>query len=138
MIARKVVKKQLLIFSLIFFSIALHSCSKFFLNTGVLPIDYSGDFLALSWEDEIVLEEYRSTVDYYNIYYRPLGTLQWSLLGEAAAGSGSFCISKLELGYGKFEFAVEAVYLNGRCSELHASTDFSAWPPGGWYVNWFE
>lgn len=78
-----------------------------------------------------------SELESYRVFYRVRGLSSWTLLSEIEADTSlSLKITPEELDYGYYEFAVSAVDQSGIESPLHESTDFTADPPTGWYVNW--
>jgi len=121
------------------FLFLLSGCPGLFSSFGPLPIEHTATMLILSWDNlEAGLEGTPSSVDHYDLFYRPLGMVSWVYVQSTPDAACTVSISQSRVGYGKFEFAVQTVYRSGRKSELHTSTDFSAWPPGGWYVDWHE
>mgnify|MGYP000966105626 CR=1 FL=1 len=113
-------------------------CSAFLDKSGPLPIVFSEEVLALAWEaDDTGIDGSGDTVARFNVYYRELGTLPWVFLSATPDGSPATTINRgVLIGGGSFEFAVQSVYADGTTSELHKSSDFSASPPGGWYLKW--
>ncbi len=118
----------------IIISFLLFSCGLF--KIGPVEIVYSASSLTLSWDDDADYIDTLSSVDYYNVYYRQFGALRWIFFDSTKYGASFITINKKQIGTGEFEFGVEAVNKKGAKSEIHASTDFSAWPSGGWYVKW--
>ena len=117
----------------------LSGCPGLFSSFGPLPIEYTESQLTLSWDDNTGgIEGTPSGVDYYDLYYRSLGMVSWVYLLSTSDNKTTATVAQSSTGYGKFEFAVQTVYENGSKSKLHTSADLSAWPPGGWYVNWHE
>ena len=115
----------------------LSGCRWLLSNTGPVPIVVASDFITLSWDsDTSPIPDQPSSVDHYNVYYRSHGTLAWQLLHRTAGPGSTTTIGSWELDFGSYEFAVQEVYRDSRTSELHGSSDFAAWPPGGWYVVW--
>ncbi len=76
--------------------------------------------------------------EFYNVYYRNRGTLDWILLEQIKAeASPQLQITTSKLTYGVYEFAVSSLVTDGE-SGLHASMDDDADPVSGWYVDWQE
>jgi hypothetical protein len=78
----------------------------------------------------------RSPVSHYDLYCRQLGTGQWRFLKQQSGSEPHATISFAHMGEGSYEIGIQEVHKDGNRSELHTSTDFSAWPPGGWYLVW--
>ncbi len=76
----------------------------------------------------------------YRVYYTFIGSTNWLLLAEVqATDNPRYTIHFKDLqGEGDYAFAVQAVMMDGRASPLHASTDFTASPPSGWYLFWMR
>lgn len=125
--------------AVLIFIFILSGCPGLFSSFGPLPIEYSAEILNLSWDDNGGgIEGIPSAVDHYDLYYRSLGMVSWVYLMSTSDNQTTASVSQTRTGYGKFEFAVQTVHENGLKSKLHTSADLSAWPPGGWYVNWHE
>jgi hypothetical protein len=115
--------------------ITLVGCALATSPKGPLLIKYSQDTLVLAWDDEQDgIQGSPSTVAYFNIYFRSLGTMDWNYLSSTPDSNASVTIRRI--GDGKYEFAVQSVMNNGTKSELHSSAEFSASPAGGWYLQW--
>ena len=79
----------------------------------------------------------RSSIDRYRVYYRGLGTDTWRLLASVDSDDPlQVRISRDVLEPGQYEFAVRSIDALGRKSAYHRSTDRSAEPSTGWYLNW--
>lgn len=118
-------------------SAVLTGCRNMLQQTGPLPIVVTRDFFLIAWDaNEPSRPELPSSVSHFNIYYRELFSKRWILLDSTEGTSRrSTTISAGELvGNGRFEIGVQQAFCNGRTSEIHGSTDFSAKPAGGWYV----
>ena len=125
------------ILAVVLLVLLLSGCRWLLSNTGPVPIVVASDSIVLSWDsDNSQLAGQPSAVDYYNVYYRPYGTLEWRLLHATASNRSSTTIWSGELDFGSYEFGVQEVYRDSRTSAIHGSSDFSSWPPGGWYVVW--
>lgn len=126
------------LFIIILISVFFLSGCRFFLSlSGPIPVDYHEHTLTLSWENEHTeIEGTPVATAYFNVFYRDLGTTEWTFLQTTDDSQSSISIRHGSLGDGDYEFAVQAVYNNGKTSALHCSSDFSAWPPGGWYLRW--
>ena len=75
----------------------------------------------------------------YQVYYRPHGTSEWTLLGTVPASRHpEFSVEHERIGSGLFDFAVCAVTVEGRESDLHTSLDGNADPVSGWHVLWVD
>lgn len=114
-----------------------HGCSFFFQNSGPVPITVSTSTFFIVWNsEEESLSDLPSSTDYFKLYYRELFAKDWILLKSTRGKQSRVMVSVFELeGNGNYEFGIEQVYRNGRSSEIHGSTDFSAKPAGGWYLN---
>ena len=117
--------------------LSLSGCRWMLSNSGPVPVVVAADSLGLAWDaDDAQLGNQPSSVDHYNVYYRAYGTADWLLLRATKGSSPGTTITSSELDFGSYEFAVEGVYRDGSTSGMHGSSDFSAWPTGGWYVVW--
>ena len=106
-------------------------------NSGPVPIVVRSDVIVIEWEaDEPLLADATLGQLRYDVYYRTYGTLPWNYLHSTDGAETTTQIRQTELGVGAFELAVEKILANKEKSDLHASSDFTAWPPGGWYVIW--
>lgn len=119
----------------------LGSCRLIFSDPGPLEIVETADALTLAWEREMAdvpegIPDGPSSVERYEVFYRRYGQREWIRLGVASRIRPRFTVSRNRLGYGEYEFAVRAIRTDGVTSNLHASTDYDAWPPGGWYLKW--
>ena len=114
------------------------SCSAFLPTTDPLQIISKSESLTLEWDSPNPLHSASvSDVFSYNLYYRPYSTSAWFLLTEVSAEMHPvFEITNDMLNYGLYEFAVSSVSADGTESALHESTDYTANPITGWYVNW--
>ena len=76
--------------------------------------------------------------DLYRMYFRNRGDETWSLLSEVNPDiEPAFTVSRDNLSFGIYEFAVSAVAV-GVESDLHTSMDDTANPGTGWFVDWFS
>ena len=118
------------------FAILAVSCKPIFKNSGPVGITIRSATFTLAWDTgEPALPDLPSSTKYFKIYYRKLNTKKWTLLNTTEGFSSRAMVFIDELkGSGKFEFGVESVSNNGRKSGIHASSDFTAVPPGGWYA----
>lgn len=113
----------------------ISGCSVLLSSSGPLPVTYAEDTLVLAWDaDHESIEGSASATVSYKIYYRELGTLTWIYLQSTPDDRATATIQRI--GNGSYEFAVQSVLGNGKTSERHGSSDFSASPPGGWYLKW--
>ena len=104
---------------------------------GPLPYQYNKDALILAWDAEQTgIEGTLSATSHFDVYYRPYGKPVWIFIKSTPDFRNSISIMHDEVGDGDFEFAVQAVYNSERTSDMHGSSDFSAWPAGGWYIRW--
>lgn len=118
-------------------SVSLSGCRWLLSNFGPVPVVVAADFFVLAWDsDDPQPADQSSSVDHYNVYYRSIGAVDWVPLHATEDETPETIIRSSALDFGSYEFAVEEVYNDGRTSELHSSSDFAAWPPGGWYVVW--
>ena len=128
-------------------------CSLLFFSTGCswfdwiefkpavsLQIVHTSAQLTLAWDPPVTdIPRSPSEVGSYRIYCRDRGTLYWRYLGEVEADlHPQHTISHDTLGDGLYEFAVQAVTIEGRVSPLHTSLDSSADPISGWYAFWLK
>ncbi len=117
--------------------LSLSGCRWLLSNSGPVPVVVAADSLGLAWDvDDAQLGDQPSSVDHYIVYYRVYGTADWVLLHATEDGSPGTTITSSMLDFGSYEFAVEEVYRDRSASGMHGSSDFSAWPTGGWYVVW--
>lgn len=76
----------------------------------------------------------------YELFYRPypasFGSGWESLATVGGDDSLRFAVSSDHLDPGRYEFAVRAVFSDGSESDYHRSTESTADPPTGWYLNW--
>ncbi|MFW5835876.1 MAG: fibronectin type III domain-containing protein [bacterium] len=106
-------------------------------NTGPIPITVDATSLTLAWEtDVITLPGEESPVAYYDVYYREYGRAEWRRFASTAGPRTMITFTSSEVPYGEYEFAVAEVYRDDEESGLHKSSDWDAWPTGGWYVVW--
>jgi hypothetical protein len=70
------------------------------------------------------------------VFYQPIGSRKWHRLGTTSGADPVYTIQWPNLSYGEFALGVRSVRNDGLISEIHASTDYDAWPTGGWYLNW--
>ncbi len=133
--ARKALRSFLLVASVL----SVGGCQWFLANTGPSSVVVRSQTIQLAWDSvDSPIADQPSSVDHHRVYYRSHGSLEWRFLHATRDARPATTIGEWELGYGSYEFAVQEVYRNGRRSELHASSDYAAWPPGGWYVIWQE
>jgi len=112
-------------------------CSFFLQNSEPIPITVSTSSFLIAWDaEEESLNNLPSSTSHFNLYYRELFAKDWILLKSTEEDNEKMItvnVSELE-GSGNYEFGIEQVYRNGRTSEIHGSTDFTAKPAGGWYL----
>ena len=103
-----------------------------------MEILVKGDRLTLAWDPPKYAGSYAgSEVASYRVYYRARGASSWTKIEEIEADSDlSLTITSEDLDFGYYEFAISAVYSADVESPLHSSTDTTADPNTGWYVNW--
>lgn len=118
--------------------LGLSSCRMIFTDTGPLEVVRTGTSVTLSWDTsgDSSLSELPSAISHYEIHYRVFGTREWRRLGTTAGPDPFYTVRWPALFYGEYEFAVRSARNDGLVSELHTSTDYDAWPTGGWYLNW--
>ncbi len=118
--------------------LGLSSCRLIFTDTGPLEVVQTGTSFTLSWDSsqESSLPDTPSAVSHYELYYRVLGGRDWHRLGTTSGPEPVYTVRWPALFYGEFELAVRSVRNDGLVSEMHTSTDYDAWPTGGWYLNW--
>lgn len=93
--------------------------------------------LTLAW-DPPVSARGTNGVSGYRVYYRPHGSPIWRLIDTIEASDHpAISIRHPRIGYGSYEFAVEAIGYGGAVSGRHTSLDIDADPASGWYVNWY-
>jgi len=111
-------------------------CSFFLQDSGPVPITVSTSSFFIAWDaDGESLIDLPSSTDYFKLYYRELFAKDWIFLKSTMGNRSMVTVTVAELeGNGNYEFGIEQVYNNGRSSEIHGSTDFSAKPAGGWYL----
>ncbi|MBT3273899.1 MAG: fibronectin type III domain-containing protein [Spirochaetales bacterium] len=122
--------------ALIVFSFS--ACSLFEPNDNPVEILVKSQALTLAWDAPAYSGTYPgSEIVSYNVFYRVHGASDWTLLSEVEADSSpSLKITGDELDFGFYDFAVSAISESGEESPLHESTDTTADPIIGWYVNW--
>lgn len=132
---RKPIGKLLYVAGII---LLLASCRLVISDAGPLEVAVTGSRFTLAWEEAKGpgVPDSPSGLRHYEVFYRPLGTLDWRLLGQTAGQQPVYTVAWPSLTYGEYEFAVRSVSQDGVVSEMHGSRDFDAWPPGGWYLNW--
>lgn len=119
--------------------LALGGCRWLLQEAGPVPIVVRSESVGLSWDPrDQTVPDLSSSVDHYRVYYRPYGTAQWVFLNATSGTETSTSITRGALDFGTYEFGVREVYRNGSHSAIHGSSDFTAWPPGGWYLVWQE
>ena len=92
--------------------------------------------IELSWDPPSVQASLPgSEIALYYVYYRKHGSTGWRLIGQVPASvHPGITLQSSQIGSGAFDFAVSAATLGGSESRLHASSDASADPIGGWYL----
>jgi hypothetical protein len=80
------------------------------------------------------------TVQYYELFFRPIGDNLWTLLKSNIPPLANNAIvvhrSEISSGDSLFYFAVRYVTGGGIRSAYHVSLDSTAVPPGGWFLFW--
>lgn len=116
----------------------LGSCLFFTGDGGPIEYTASGEEISLAWDPASSAEiaGTPSAVDHYELYYRQYGTHDWSLMGTTEGNVTTYTISSADVDYGRYEFAVRSVRVDGSVSDFHLSSDFEADPAGGWYLHW--
>lgn len=107
-------------------------------GNGPVEVTRVGPSATLGWDNPNpgALRETPSAVSHFEVYYRSYGTREWRKLGTAENAETTISFNNRNLPYGQYEFAVSAVRNDGKRSQFHLSSDFEAWPTGGWYFNW--
>jgi hypothetical protein len=93
----------------------------------IIPI--SGDHFTLYWDES------PEPVSEYRLYQRHHGGTEWTLLGTGLVLPQA-TITQTDLDFGRYEFAVSSVDMDGVESELHTSLDATADPGTGWCLDW--
>jgi len=123
--------------AILFLALSLSACRWWLSDSRPVPVVVAAHAFVLGWDSEDAqLDDQASSVDHYNVYYRSYGTVEWAFLHATENNMAETIILSSALDFGSYEFAVEEVYHDGKTSALHSSCDFTAWPPGGWYVVW--
>ena len=114
------------------------SCSLFPFKNGPTEILIKGEKLTLAWDPPEYAGSYAgSELAYYRVYYRTYGAEEWVKLKDTETDESlSLTVTNKDLDYGYYEFAISSIDKDANESPLHASTDTSADPMTGWYVNW--
>ena len=119
--------------------LALGGCRWLLAGSGPTPIVVRSESIELSWDaTQPTTLGLSPAVDHYRVYYRTYATLEWVYLKPTSANETTTTITRPDLDVGSYEFAVQEVYGDGTRSAIHGSSDFTAWPPGGWYLVWHE
>lgn len=112
------------------------------LRTGPLELPIAQESITIAWDHTSGrLTSAEHEVVKYRLYYRRHGTRGWILYTEVSAnGDPMFTIRANRLlerqQTERFDFGVSSITRAGVESAIHSSTDFAAWPHGGWYVTW--
>ena len=93
-------------------------------------ITVSGPRFTLSWDED------DPDVVAYRVYHRQRGTAQWVLI-DADVREQQLTVTRDDLEYGTYEFAVSSVCREGEESALHHSFDDSA-NPSPWVLEWIS
>jgi hypothetical protein len=128
--------KHFYIFTITIVLMICSGCSFLLQSSGPVPITVSSNYFLISWDaEEEILSELPSSTSYFNLYYRKLFAKDWIFLKSTYGNKNIVTVNVSELrGNDSYEFGIEQVYKNGRTSEIHGSTDFTAKPAGGWYL----
>ena len=118
-------------------AVLLSGCGWLALDQGPTPIIVAADSFTLQWDPmPSALPSQPSNVACYSIYCRPLGSLDWTYLHSTSGADETTIVSVSDLDYGTWEFGVRAIFADERETAIDGSADYSAWPPGGWYLVW--
>jgi hypothetical protein len=114
------------------------SCDGILNSSDPKIVVIKSDHFDLAWDaPSSDIEHTVFEVKTYRIYYRIHGRGGWTLMDEIdAVNKPKYTISYENLEYGVYDFAVSAVNSKGIESDLNESTDYSAQPRCGWFINW--
>ena len=93
-------------------------------------ITVSGPHFTLSWVEE------DPDVVAYRVYRRQRGATQWVVI-DANVREQRLMVTKDDLPYGTYEFAVSSINSEGEESALHHSVDNTA-NPSPWVLRWIS
>ena len=116
--------KSILVLMIFLSVFTFFNCTDLFTNVGPLMVDYTYKDIILSWDDDEYYIQSAWSIDHYNLYYRDFRTFNWNYLDSTKGSETIITVHQNVLSYGKYEFAIEAVFQNGETSDLHSSTDF--------------
>ena len=122
-------------------TLATLSCSFFGYTDEPLEVVIHGSSFTLHWDPPAgVGTSSLIQLDSYELFYRSYpGSFGsgWQTLAAVEAGRPLLLkVSGDQLDPGRYEFAVRATFADGSQSEYHRSTESTADPPSGWYLNW--
>lgn len=106
---------------------------------GAPPIRAFSESIDLRWDPPAEQSLVPGTdVFCYYVYVRRHGIGGWRLIGQVpASASPGIKLLHSDFGNGAFDFAVSSATSKGSESRLHASSDVTADPTGGWYLLWY-
>ncbi len=107
-------------------------------DSGAFPITVHSTYITLRWDPPAVRFTTPSLqVSKYRIYFRTHGIGSWQFIKEVpATGSPYLKLDHADFGNNSFDFAVSAVNESNIESTVHTSLDPTAYPYGGWFINW--
>ena len=134
---KKLTKILIALFLLPVLLVSTIGCGFILQNSGPIPISITTSSFLIAWDsDGETISDLPSGTSYFNLYYRELFSKDWIFLKSTIRNRNKVVVGISELGRnGNYEFGIEQVDNNGHSSEIHGSTDFSANPVGGWYLN---
>jgi hypothetical protein len=94
----------------------------------VQAIQWHGEVLKLSWDEDPLAEDYNLSYRYYES--QQVFTVSKSFQEAEAV------LEKEDFGNGSFEFGIQSCYSDGSCSQIYWSTDSTADPSTGWFLEW--
>lgn len=98
----------------------------------------NGSSLRLAWDRVTTdIEGNQTYIDFYEVYYRPHGTTEWTLYDTCPDIEDPWLeVYHNRVGDGYWDFGVLAVDMEDQDSTMHSSLDQNAVPAGGWYILW--
>ncbi len=125
-----------ILFSILVSACPLYNPAAFVQKQATAPNDVAinGTQATLQWDPPA---SGASQIVSYVLSYRVHGTLSWTTLATVpAVAQPSYLVQHSVTGGGSFDFAVAAVYSDGKTSAIHTSLDPTADPTSGWFLSW--
>ena len=122
---------------IVLITILLLSSCKFFTYTDApVEIQVKAERFTIAWDEPAPeTSTTQNEIKTYKLYYRHYKSNEEFILLDEMRNL-EYTVTREKIDYGKYEFAVCFVDQNGNESPYHISTDRTADPITGWYLNW--